>query len=42
MQNRITNIFNAKPEPKNSSPRFRKDFDSYLNNKLGKPNTTKR
>ncbi|CAK87006.1 unnamed protein product (macronuclear) [Paramecium tetraurelia] len=42
MQKRITNIFNGKPEPKNSSPRLRQEFDIYLNNKLNKPNTTRR
>ncbi|CAD8090380.1 unnamed protein product [Paramecium sonneborni] len=42
MQKRITNIFNGKPEYKNQSPRLKKDFDSYLNNKLVKPITTRR
>ncbi|CAD8133024.1 unnamed protein product [Paramecium pentaurelia] len=41
MQNRITNIFNGIPEHKNSSPKLRKDFDIYINNKLGQPNTTR-
>ncbi|CAK94879.1 unnamed protein product (macronuclear) [Paramecium tetraurelia] len=42
MQQRITNIFNGIPERKNSSPKLRMDFDTYLNKQLGKPNTTRR
>jgi hypothetical protein len=40
MQKRITTLFNTKPDPKNSTPRLKKDFDSYLNTmRIGKPNT---
>ncbi|CAD8058978.1 unnamed protein product [Paramecium primaurelia] len=43
LQQRITNLFNTKLNTKNSSPKLRKDFDSYLNTlKLGKPNTQRR
>ncbi|CAD8068502.1 unnamed protein product [Paramecium sonneborni] len=43
LQKRITTLFNTKSYQRNSSPKLRKDFDSYLNTlKLGKPNTQRR
>ncbi|CAK93192.1 unnamed protein product (macronuclear) [Paramecium tetraurelia] len=43
LQKRINTLFNTKLNARNSSPKIRKDFDSYLNTlKLGKPNTQRR